>query len=205
LAKHLAENFGVKVTGVTIAEAGYKYSRDLCSGLPVENLLMDYRSLNSTLKFDRIVSVEMFEHVGPAQHQTYFQTVDRYLKDHGMFLLQISYTPHSYVPQCDMGDRIAFKNIWFPYIMEIWRAAENLFILDDFHSLNGHTEKTFSAMAVKIEQNKTFLMTKVGSEDYFKGFFMTQMVLGAMRSKAFDTCQIVFSKAGLKPPYQSER
>jgi len=147
----------------------------------------------------------MFEHVGPAQHRTYFQTVDRYLKDDGIFLLQVNYTPHSYVPQCDMGDRIEYKNIWFPYILEIWSATENLFILEDFHSLNGHTEKTFSAMATNIENNKSFILTKFGIDYYIKVFFVTQMFLGSMRSKAFDVCQIVFSKTGLKPPYQSER
>jgi len=166
---------------------------------------MDYRSLNPELKFDRIVSVEMFEHVGPAQHRNYFQTVDRYLKDDGIFVFQVEYTPHSYVPQCDMGDRIEYRNIWFPYIMEIWKATENLFILEDFHSLHGHPEKTFSAIAVNVEKNKAFILTKYGNENYFKLYFMSQMFLGSMRSRAFDVCQIVFSKTGSNPPYQSER
>jgi len=111
LAKHLAENFGVNVTGVTLSKDGFNYARNLCGALPVEILLMDHWSLHPTQKFGRIVSVEMFEHVGPAQHRTYFQTVYRYLKDDGMFLLQFSYTPQSYVPQCDMGDRIEYSDI----------------------------------------------------------------------------------------------
>ncbi|SQC91744.1 Cyclopropane-fatty-acyl-phospholipid synthase [Cedecea neteri] len=45
-------------------------AQDRCRGLDVEILLQDYRDLNS--KFDRIVSVGMFEHVGPKKLQHLF-------------------------------------------------------------------------------------------------------------------------------------
>ncbi len=48
-------------------------------------MLQDYRDLND--QFDRIVSVGMFEHVGPKNYDTYFAVVDRNLKPEGIFLL----------------------------------------------------------------------------------------------------------------------
>lgn len=56
-----------------------------CAGLDVSILLQDYRDLHD--QFDRIVSVGMFEHVGPKNYATYFDVVDRNLKPEGLFLL----------------------------------------------------------------------------------------------------------------------
>ena len=56
-----------------------------CEGLDVNILLQDYRDLND--QYDRIVSVGMFEHVGPKNYATYFDVVDRNLKPDGLFLL----------------------------------------------------------------------------------------------------------------------
>ena len=51
----------------------------------VEFRLQDYRDVRET--FDRIVSVGMFEHVGVARYDEFFQTVRRQLKDDGVMLL----------------------------------------------------------------------------------------------------------------------
>jgi len=49
-----------KKHGVKFVGLGIKYGRKLCEGLPVHLRLMDYREVD--IKFDRIVSVGMFEH-----------------------------------------------------------------------------------------------------------------------------------------------
>ena len=57
------QKYGVKVIGVTISKEQAKYAQELTAkGLPVEIRLQDYRDVNE--KFDSIVSVGMFEHVG---------------------------------------------------------------------------------------------------------------------------------------------
>ena len=56
----------MSITGVTLSENQYKYSNDkakeLNLGNQVQFKLMDYREVKD--KYDRIVSVGMFEHVG---------------------------------------------------------------------------------------------------------------------------------------------
>ncbi|SUC00445.1 cyclopropane fatty acyl phospholipid synthase [Proteus penneri] len=47
--------------------------------------LEDYRDLHE--QFDRIVSVGMFEHVGPKNYETYFDVVRRNLKEDGLFFI----------------------------------------------------------------------------------------------------------------------
>ncbi len=75
----------VSVVGVTISAEQQKMAQERCEGLDVTILLQDYRDLND--QFDRIVSVGMFEHVGPKNYDTYFAVVDCNLKPEGIFLL----------------------------------------------------------------------------------------------------------------------
>lgn len=63
LARYAAEHYGVEVVGITISKEQQKLARARCEGLPVSIELMDYRDL--TEQYDKIVSVGMFEHVGP--------------------------------------------------------------------------------------------------------------------------------------------
>ena len=66
LAVDIAKAANCNVTGITLSENQFKYCKKKAKELNLENQLtfklMDYRELNE--KFDRIVSVGMFEHVG---------------------------------------------------------------------------------------------------------------------------------------------
>jgi len=50
--------------------------------------LRDYTKVDDA--FDKIASIGMFEHVGAANYQTYFETVHRLLKPGGLYLRPIS-------------------------------------------------------------------------------------------------------------------
>ena len=67
--KFAAEKYKVKAVGITVSKEQAKLARELCKGLPIEIRLQDYRELNE--KFDRIISIGMFEHVGPKNYKTY--------------------------------------------------------------------------------------------------------------------------------------
>ena len=89
LGLYLAEMYGVDVTGVTLSEEQFKISNDLAKerGLSdkVRFLLQDYRTVDD--KFDRIVSVGMFEHVGVARFREFFDKCAKLLKPDGTALL----------------------------------------------------------------------------------------------------------------------
>ena len=65
------------ITGVTLSENQYKYScakaKELNLGNQVEFKLMDYRQVKE--KYDRVVSVGMFEHVGRKFYKTFFNKI----------------------------------------------------------------------------------------------------------------------------------
>ena len=89
LAIDIAKKTKCEVTGITLSENQYKYSLEKAKENNLENQvqfkLTDYRDLNE--KFDRIISVGMFEHVGRKFYKTYFKQVNRLLKYNGLALI----------------------------------------------------------------------------------------------------------------------
>lgn len=89
LALHLARNADVDVTGVTLSteQHGYASRRANEVGLNdrVRFLLQDYRHENG--RYDRIVSVGMFEHVGVGHYGEYFKKVGDLLTEDGVALI----------------------------------------------------------------------------------------------------------------------
>ena len=89
LGLYLAEICGADVTGVTLSEEQHKLSNERAKQRGVSDnvqfLLKDYRHLDT--KFDRIVSVGMFEHVGVGHFKEFFAKVNGLLKDDGIAVL----------------------------------------------------------------------------------------------------------------------
>jgi cyclopropane-fatty-acyl-phospholipid synthase len=89
LAMHLAEHHDVHVTGLTLSVEQLKAAREEASrrGLSdrVEFRLEDYRAHYG--RYDRVVSVGMFEHVGRANFRKYFERVYDFLREGGVALL----------------------------------------------------------------------------------------------------------------------
>ncbi len=85
----LARDYGAEVLGVTLSEEQHKIAnrRARDEGLDdrVKFELMDYRDV--TGKFDRIVSIGMFEHVGSPQYRTYFNKINDLLTEDGVALV----------------------------------------------------------------------------------------------------------------------
>ncbi|SFS76220.1 SAM-dependent methyltransferase [Brevundimonas viscosa] len=80
---------GARVTGVTLSTEQHRIAgeRAAARGLAdrAEFRLQDYRDLDQ--RFDRIVSVGMFEHVGVPNYQAYFDAVARLLEEDGVALI----------------------------------------------------------------------------------------------------------------------
>ena len=85
----LAKDFGVEVTGVTLSTEQHALSNKRASKAGLSDRirfeLIDYRNIVG--KFDRIVSVGMFEHVGAPHYEEYFRTVRNLLVDNGVALI----------------------------------------------------------------------------------------------------------------------
>ncbi|MDQ2779106.1 MAG: class I SAM-dependent methyltransferase [Pseudomonadota bacterium] len=85
-----AQHYGVRGLGITASRNQHAHVQSLidAAGLngQVQVQLLDYRELQGSAEFDRIASVGMFEHVGSAQAQTYFDVLNRLLRPGGLLL-----------------------------------------------------------------------------------------------------------------------
>lgn len=87
-----AQNYGVTVHGVTLSQAQLDYGRAKVERLGLQDRvtleLKDYRQVEG--QYDAISQVEMFEHVGFANHETHFLEMKRLLKPGGLYFHQAS-------------------------------------------------------------------------------------------------------------------
>lgn len=119
-AKYVTSTIGARVTGITISKEQLKFAQQNLSdaGLAdkAELKLIDYRDLEG--KFDKIVSIEMFEAVGEAYWPTYFKAVSSLLKKGGRAAIQSITIEHSafdaYKSQPDFIQRYIFPGGMLP-------------------------------------------------------------------------------------------
>ena len=126
LALELARTAGAKVKGITLSKEQIGVARERANeaGLlrQVSFELLDYRELDE--QFDRIVSVGMFEHVGPAHFDQFFSAVARMLKPDGVALI------HSIGRRSPPGgadpwiSKYIFPGAYIPAVSEVMAAVE---------------------------------------------------------------------------------
>lgn len=89
-----AKNYGVTVHGVTLSQAQLDYGRAKVKAMGLEDRitleLKDYRNIAASGEYDAISQVEMFEHVGFANHERHFLEMKRLLKPGGLYFHQAS-------------------------------------------------------------------------------------------------------------------
>ncbi len=127
-AIHAARRYGCRVTTTTISRSQHDHVRERLAredaGGRVELLFEDYRKLAG--RYDKVVSIEMFEAVGLAYYDDYFSAVDRLLEPDGTMLLQTIWMNEarfpSYHTRPDFIQRHVFPGSELASIAEIRRS-----------------------------------------------------------------------------------
>jgi len=131
MGMYLAESSGVDVTGITLSEEQLKVSRARAEkrGLAdkVRFELTDYRDLKG--KYDRIVSVGMFEHVGVGNFRNFFAKIAEVLDKQGVMLLHsIGRTRPNYATN-PFIEKYIFPGGYIPSLAEVLPAVEKAGLL----------------------------------------------------------------------------
>lgn len=202
LAEFAARHYGVTVDGVTISAEQQRMAQQRCEGLDVNILLQDYRDLDN--QYDRIVSVGMFEHVGPKNYATYFKVVDRNLKPDGLFLLHTIGAIKTDMQVDPWIDKYIFPNGCLPSVRHIAQASEAHFIMEDWHNFGADYDKTLMAWYERFLRGWPQLAEKYGER--FKRMFTYYLnaCAGAFRARDIQLWQVVFSRGiegGLRVPH----
>ncbi|MFC0141836.1 cyclopropane fatty acyl phospholipid synthase [Erwinia mallotivora] len=202
LAEYAARHYGVSVCGVTISAEQQKLAQQRCEGLDVTILLQDYRDLNQ--QFDRIVSVGMFEHVGPRNYATYFGVVNRNLKADGLFLLHTIGANRTNDKVDPWINKYIFPNGCLPSVRHIAQACEPYFVMEDWHNFGADYDMTLMAWYQRFTDNWAKLADNY--DERFRRMFSYYLnaCAGAFRSRDIQLWQIVFShgqEGGLRVPH----
>jgi cyclopropane-fatty-acyl-phospholipid synthase len=145
------------VLGVTLSTEQLSVARERAREQGVEDsvrfALRDYRDVDGT--FDRIVSVGMFEHVGPRFYGTYFNKCRELLKPDGVMLLHtIGHLDGPWYPNAWL-DKYIFPGGQLPALSEIVTAVERSdLIVTDVECLRLHYAETLAEWRRRFMANR---------------------------------------------------
>jgi cyclopropane-fatty-acyl-phospholipid synthase len=170
LAIDIANSTNCEVTGVTLSENQLDYCLKRAKELNLENQvtfkLMDYRELDE--KFDRIVSVGMFEHVGRKFYKRFFKQIEKLLADGGVSLIHTIGSvnpprdPHPWVT------KYIFPGGYTPSLSEVTTPIEKAgLIVSDIEVLKLHYSHTLRHWKENCIKNKEQI-TKMFDERFFR-------------------------------------
>ena len=203
-AKFAAENYGARVVGVTISKEQQKLGLELCKNLPIEIRFLDYRNLDE--KFDRIVSLGMFEHVGYKNYPTFMNTVAKCLVPDGLFLLHTIGTNVSSIQMDPWINRYIFPNSQLPSIAQIGKAIEPHFIMEDWHSFGLDYAKTLRAWHHNFTSNWHIIRKQDYDEKFYRMWtYYLLSSAGGFKAKCNQLWQVVLGKPSRLDGYISNR
>jgi len=177
LAIDIAKSTNCEVTGITLSENQLAYCVKKAKELDMENQvrfkLIDYRELNE--KFDRIVSVGMFEHVGRKFYKKFFKQIEKLLTDRGVSLIHTIGSvnpprdPHPWVT------KYIFPGGYTPSLSEVTAPIEKAgLIVSDIEVLKLHYTHTLRHWKENCIKNKPQII-EMYDERFFRmwEFYLT--------------------------------
>lgn len=194
LAAYAARHYGVSVYGVTISHEQQKLAQARCQGLNVTIRLEDYRDLNQ--QFDRIVSVGMFEHVGPKNYHTYFRVVRRNLKPDGLFLLHTIGANKTNSQVDPWINKYIFPNGCIPSAQHIAHNSEPYLVMEDWHNFGADYDRTLMAWHDRFVAQWPQLSERYTPRFYRMFRYYLNACAGAFRARNIQLWQVLFSTQG---------
>ena len=157
MAFEIAKQKKCEVTGISLSKNQIKYCETKAKQLGLDNQvkfeLMDYREAKG--HYDRIYSVGMFEHVGKKFYNTFFKSMNKLLKDDGLFLLHTIGVVDSPSPPNKFINKYIFPGGTCPSFSQIISSIEKTgLIVSDTETLIRHYDKTLESWLERFLDKK---------------------------------------------------
>lgn len=203
LSLYMARNGGVSTQGVTLSKEQLRVAEARAEeqGLAdrVKFDLQDYRE--HTGKYDRIVSVGMFEHVGRPYYETFFHKLDDLLTDDGVVLL------HSIGRSGKPGvtnpwiQKYIFPGGYIPALSEMTAAIEKAgLLINDVEILRFHYADTLAAWGQRFNEHRDEFVESKGETFCRMWEIYLAMCEAAFRSSDLVVYQLQLSKSKYAVP-----
>ena len=201
---YAAQRHRVSAVGITVSAEQANEARRRCAGLPVEIRLQDYREIQGG--FDRVVSVGMVEHVGVKNYPVFYATLRRHLAEDGLFLLHTIGNNRSQVNTDPWIECYIFPNSMLPSALQLCRAAEPHFIMEDWHNFGADYDRTLMAWAANFERCWNDDLNGVYDERFYRMWrYYLYACAGSFRTRQIQLWQILYSPHGVKGGYRAPR
>lgn len=206
-AVHAAKHFGCHVTTTTISSEQLELAKQKVKAEGLEDritlLFDDYRDLEG--QFDKLVSIEMIEAVGPQFLDSYFSQISRLLKPDGLALVQAITMPEQRYTRAlknvDFIQRFIFPGSFIPSFGAILGSVRNGsdLVMTHAEDIGFHYARTLHHWCERFMANRE----KLGSLGYDEAFrrlwhFYFAYCEAGFSERAIGVSQIVFAKPGNK-------
>ena len=172
MAIYLARRYDVKVVGITLSEEQIALARRRVENAGVADRvsieLVDYRDFAAAgRKFDRIVSVGMFEHVGQPQFDDFFRACANLLTDDGTMLIHTIGRMGSPGTTDAFTRKYIFPGGYIPALSETVAASEKVrLIATDVETLRLHYGKTLRCWYANCVANREAMVAMYDDRFY---------------------------------------
>ena len=145
MAFEIARQKGCEVKGISLSKNQINYCKKKAKELNLDNQvsfeLADYREVEG--EYDRIYSVGMFEHVGKKFYNVFFKSINKLLKNDGLFLLHTIGVVDKPSPPNKFINKYIFPGGVCPSLSQIVKPIEKTgLIVADTETLIRHYDKT---------------------------------------------------------------
>lgn len=202
-ARYAASRYGCRVIGITISEEQFRYATEYTRGLPVEIRKEDYRDLTGT--FTKVLICGMIEHVGYRNYRRIMEVVRARLAPDGLFLLHTIGGNASVRHTDPWINRYIFPNSMIPSAAQLMRAAEGLFVMEDWHNFGAYYDQTLMAWYRNFIAHWDGLKNRYDERFRRMWIYYLLSCAGSFRARKNQLWQIVFSPRGLSGGYLAPR
>ncbi|MCP9831052.1 cyclopropane fatty acyl phospholipid synthase [Synechococcus sp. HJ21-Hayes] len=207
LAAYAARNYGVTVMGITVSSRQARFIQERLENLPIQVALCDYRKLPQLVSepFDRVVSIGMFEHVGPRNHNKFHNSVNQLLHSDGLALLQTIGSDRTTHHTDGWIDTHIFPGGRLPSATQFCRGFESDFLLEDWENFGKDYDRTLMAWWQNFDAAWPALQHDIHHDFYRFWRYYLLSCAGFFRSRQGQLWQVVLSKKTRNQAYESWR
>ena len=199
-ALYAAEKYGCHVTGYNISKEQIRFARENAGDLPVEFILADYRDAEGL--YDKIVSIGMFEHIGPKNYAAALKKTSGLLTNEGLFLLHTIGRDGPAIHVDPWIDKYIFPGGVVPSMTQLLRAIEPAFVVEHFHGFGQYYDKTLMAWHANFARNWHRHSAALGQRFYRMWSYYLMSCAGGFRARRTHLWQWVLSKQGVPDGYR---
>lgn len=203
LARYMKDKYQARVSAISVSSEQIAYAREHDPDKEIKWILDDYRSLND--KFDRIVSVGMFEHVGYKNYYEFMHKVHELLNKDGLFLLHTIGANHQRKGTDPWINKYIFPNGMLPSEVNLTKAFVDFFIMEDWQNFGADYDRTLMAWASRFKEGYEQKKFTLSEEAYRMFRYYLLSCAGAFRARDMQLWQLVLSPAGVPGGYRSVR